>query len=432
MLGCASGPLSSCVGNGKASPDQVLVNGSCRAVKIFFFLILGAFFLGNFLWWFLTDRALRKAQASRYWRGALALWLIVLSVGLATWVGGRWASIDFQWPLGWIAVIYIWHLLILPVLLVGGIMGVTADWLWHCFQRRDARPRATVDHGRRHFLQSLVYLPPSVAGVAAGIGLQQLHDFRVRRIEVPLRNLPPELEGFTIAHISDVHVGRFTQGKTLQKIVEVTNALKSDLVVLTGDIVNDSLQVLPAAVEMMQKLEARYGVYLCEGNHDLIEDGEAFRQRVKAAGCRLLVNEGETLQIKGQPLRVIGTRWTGGMQGEPRTGHDEASYFRLVKKEISEVMEEGAFPIVLTHHPHAWLAAREAGARLTLAGHTHGGQLMLNSQRGFGPLMFRYWSGLYNHDGRALVVSNGVGNWFPLRINAPAEILHLVLRSAVV
>lgn len=395
---------------------------------LFFFSILAVFFFGNLIWWFFTDQALRKAKVSWPWRGALALWLVALMVGLATWVGGRWVSIDFEWPLWWIAVIYIWHLLILPVLLVGGLTGKTLGLLWRTVRAVNAKPAMTLNQGRRRFLQSLVYVPPTVAGVAAEIGLQQLHDFRVRRIEVPLVDLPKELEGFSIAHVSDVHVGRFTKGKTLQRIADVTNALKSDLVVMTGDLVNDSLSVLPAALDLVQKLDAQYGVYLCEGNHDLIEDGPAFRQRVKAAGCRLLVNQGETLLIDGYPLRVIGTRWTGGMHGESRTGHDEASYFRLVKQEISNVMEDGAFPLVLTHHPHAWLAAREAGARLTLAGHTHGGQLMLDSQRGFGPLMFRYWSGLYQHDGRALVVSNGVGNWFPLRINAPAEILHLVLR----
>jgi predicted MPP superfamily phosphohydrolase len=87
-----------------------------------------------------------------------------------------------------------------------------------------------------------------------------------------------------------------------------------------------------------------------------------------------------------------------------------------------------AFPILLAHHPHAFDPAAAAGIPLTLAGHTHGGQLMLTDTLGFGPAMFRYWSGEYRKGDNALVVSNGVGNWFPLRINAPAEIIHLTLR----
>jgi predicted MPP superfamily phosphohydrolase len=88
-----------------------------------------------------------------------------------------------------------------------------------------------------------------------------------------------------------------------------------------------------------------------------------------------------------------------------------------------------AFPILLAHHPHAFDPAAAAGIPLTLAGHTHGGQLMLTESIGFGPQMFRYWSGPYrNPNGSTLVVSNGVGNWFPLRVNAPAEIVHLTLR----
>jgi hypothetical protein len=84
----------------------------------------------------------------------------------------------------------------------------------------------------------------------------------------------------------------------------------------------------------------------------------------------------------------------------------------------------------LAHHPHAFDAAAAAKIPLTLSGHTHGGQLMLSEQFGFGPAMFRYWSGLYRSGASQLVVSNGVGNWFPLRVNAPAEIIHITLRQA--
>jgi predicted MPP superfamily phosphohydrolase len=83
---------------------------------------------------------------------------------------------------------------------------------------------------------------------------------------------------------------------------------------------------------------------------------------------------------------------------------------------------------LLAHHPHAFERAAELGIPLTFAGHTHGGQLMVTQGLGAGPAMFRYWSGMYQKLGRVLVVGNGTGNWFPLRVNAPAEIIHLTLR----
>jgi hypothetical protein len=94
--------------------------------------------------------------------------------------------------------------------------------------------------------------------------------------------------------------------------------------------------------------------------------------------------------------------------------------------------DPAAFGILIAHHPHAFDWAAEAGIPLTLCGHTHGGQLMLSPNFGVGPLLFRYWSGLYEKGSSKLIVSNGVGNWFPLRINAPAEIVHITLRSHAV
>ena len=100
-----------------------------------------------------------------------------------------------------------------------------------------------------------------------------------------------------------------------------------------------------------------------------------------------------------------------------------------MKKQMDQMRrerDESAFPIVLAHHPHAFDHAQDFP--LMLAGHTHGGQIMLSEKVGFGSWLFRYWSGVYQKEGRTLVVSNGVGNWFPLRVNAPAEILHLTFR----
>ncbi|MBU0639220.1 MAG: hypothetical protein KKB50_10180 [Planctomycetes bacterium] len=98
-------------------------------------------------------------------------------------------------------------------------------------------------------------------------------------------------------------------------------------------------------------------------------------------------------------------------------------------KRLLPLCRSDAFTILLAHHPHAFDRAAEAGIPLTLAGHTHGGQLMLGNDVGAGSVLFKYCSGPYRRGASTLVVSNGVGNWFPLRVNAPAEILHLTLRA---
>ena len=97
---------------------------------------------------------------------------------------------------------------------------------------------------------------------------------------------------------------------------------------------------------------------------------------------------------------------------------------------VAAKREAGAFPILLAHHPHAFDPAAAAGFPLVLSGHTHGGQIMLTKTIGAGPLRFKYWSGEYDKPASKLLVSNGVGNWFPLRVNAPGEVVKVTLRRA--
>jgi predicted MPP superfamily phosphohydrolase len=171
-------------------------------------------------------------------------------------------------------------------------------------------------------------------------------------------------------------------------------------------------------------MEGRYGQWMVEGNHDLFDDAGEFERRVRAAGVPLLLDETAVADVRGYPVQLFGLRWTSG---------DVRQRDRVTAMQVRNLMKQrqpDAFPILLAHHPHAFDAAVEADLPLTLSGHTHGGYLMLDSQHGFGPALFRYWSGLYTRGRSQMIVSNGVGNWFPIRINAPAEIVHITLRSA--
>jgi len=217
----------------------------------------------------------------------------------------------------------------------------------------------------------------------------------------------------------------------LDKIVEATNGLRADLVLLTGDLINMSLTDLPVALDVVKRMDARHGVFMCEGNHDLIEDCREFERRTKASGVPLLVNESTAARVRGRDVQLLGLRWGSGL---PRAARSADRGDDAIARSMETLLpglrpdRQDAFPILLAHHPHAFDPAAAAGIPLTLSGHTHGGQLMFAPGVGFGPWMYRYWSGLYRRNDSALVVSNGVGNWFPLRVGAPAEIIHLTLR----
>jgi hypothetical protein len=203
----------------------------------------------------------------------------------------------------------------------------------------------------------------------------------------------------------------------LDDIADATNRLRSDLILLAGDLINISLSDLPNALDMVLRLQARDGVYMIQGNHDVIQGPDHFDQAVRRRGVNLLVDDVATITPArmGVPFQLLGTRWTSDL------GRDESVAYTAALRDPS------MFALMLAHHPHSWDIAADAGIPLVISGHTHGGQIMLTNRIGAGPLRFKYWSGRYDRPNSTLIVSNGVGNWFPLRVNAPAEILQITM-----
>jgi predicted MPP superfamily phosphohydrolase len=393
----------------------------------FIFTIIGLMVSLDVIWWIvlarLTNHAIGRVLVSIF---MLAMMLGLIAVIAARMYRGDW---DRVIPKFAVSAIFIWHfiglgllsligLALIPILLGQKIVRVTRNAPIKV--ERSVQPS---DWNRREFLRFAgAMLPPVFTLSLTGIAMAQLNNIRVRRFVLSIPELPKELDGITIAQVSDMHVGRFTNGKVLQKMVRTVNEMRADLVLLTGDLINDALADLDTGLELTRTLEARFGLAIIEGNHDLIENPAEFERRVRASGIPFLLDESTIIDVRGFPLQLLGLSWTRvNDQGR------DAAIAAAVKK-LLEQREAGAFPILMAHHPHAFDAAAEAGLPLTLSGHTHGGQLMWNEQLGFGPALFRYWSGLYTRGRSKLIVSNGVGNWFPLRVNAPAEIVHLTLR----
>jgi predicted MPP superfamily phosphohydrolase len=391
----------------------------------FIFTIIGLMVSLDILWWIVLARLANHGAA----RLVVSLFMAAMMLGLIAIIAARMsrAGWDRVIPKFAVSAIFIWHFIGLGLLALIGV-ALIPILLGQKIISRNAPPKTEQATGsgawsRRDFLRfGAAMLPPVFTVGLTGIAMYQLNQVRVRRFVLPISGLPNALDGMTIAQVSDMHVGRFTKGEVLEKTVRLVNDLRADLVLLTGDLINDALADLDAGLDLARKMEARFGLAIIEGNHDLIENPSEFETRVRASGIPFLLDESTIMNVRGFPVQLLGLRWTR-VYGEGR----DAAIGAEVKK-LLEQRSADAFPILLAHHPHAFDAAADSGMPLTLSGHTHGGQLMLNEQFGFGPALFRYWSGLYQRGSSKLIVSNGVGNWFPLRVNAPAEIVHLTLQ----
>lgn len=402
-------------------------------------------FVGSIAWAGSTAALLKKARLSPKLKITIWIFTLVQIIGLAWIIFSRSGAPESSMaiPRPYLAAIFFWHVLALPVFLTSKIaaatvrIGIKVPSLFRKNQT-DERPQDVevssaaanqpAGFSRRDFFAIAAQSSPALITVASTpVSQWQLEQFRVRSLTMVAPKLPAELDGLTIAHVSDTHVGRFTKGSILERIVEATNSLDSDLVVFTGDLINFSLGDLPVGIELLKGIKARHGVFACEGNHDLMQDGLAFRDHMNRASVGLLVDEAASLVIRGRRVQVTGLPWGASPSARGSSGNRRDVLHQSLLERVSGKNDVDAFRILLAHHPHAFDHAKDF--HLTLSGHTHGGQLMLSRSIGAGPSLYRYWSGLYEKEGRSLCVSNGVGNWFPIRVGAPAEIIHLTLRA---
>jgi hypothetical protein len=391
--------------------------------------ILALFFCVDAWIWLRLDRLLRGTHRPRLWRVMLAASMLAVMVCAAhsllrrSMITTEHREIP-QWAP---AAVYIWHFLIMPLtalaLLIGAMTGGIKRMVNRVRSRRPVDPAPPASAAplwsRRSLLAASAFALPSLATAGlTGIAMGQLGAFRLRRFDLPLAGWPRELDGFTITVIADVHLGVFSTPQMPHDIVEVSNGLRPDLVLLPGDLINVSLSDLPGGLDMVRKLDSRCGVFMVQGNHDVIQGAERFNHICRKYSVPVLIDQVVTLRPRGVPFQLLGTRWTYSQRDINRAAN-----------QVCDLRDPTLFPIMMAHHPHTWDPAVQRGIPLVISGHTHGGQIMLTDHIGAGPLRFRYWSGMYQKPRSTLIVSNGVGDWFPLRVNAPAEILHLTLHS---
>ncbi|MET0332708.1 MAG: metallophosphoesterase [Rhizobacter sp.] len=266
-------------------------------------------------------------------------------------------------------------------------------------------------------------------GVPALAGLVTLWGFvnarrraRVVSVEVPIAGLPSALEGFTIAQISDIHVGPTIKGPYLQAIVDRVNQLDADMVAVTGDLVDGSVRELGEHVAPLAHLRSRHGTFFVTGNHEYYSGAHAWIAELRRLGIRVLLNEHTVLQHGASPLVVAGVADYTAHLFDPSHRSDPALA-------IAGAPADAQMRVLLAHQPRSAEAAERAGFQLQISGHTHGGQFF--PWNFFVPLQQPFTAGLHRLRSLWVYVSRGTGYWGPpKRLGAPSEITKLKLVAA--
>jgi predicted MPP superfamily phosphohydrolase len=242
----------------------------------------------------------------------------------------------------------------------------------------------------------------------------------INRVEIPIKNLKPGQEGFTIAVLADFHLYPFTQLDLIQRVVAMTNNLNPGLTVLLGDYVWHDVEAIFDLAPVLGQLNAQHGVFSIIGNHDIWTDVNIVSTGLKEAGLPILVNQGLNLPVGGDNLYLAGL--DDGWSGNP---------------DLDAAMENhsGDTPtVLLLHEPDlADEYSLDERVSLHLAGHSHGGQIRF---QGIGALILPYlaWKydlGLYNVNNMWLYTNGGIGvTNEPVRFNCPPEITEIVLVRA--
>jgi predicted MPP superfamily phosphohydrolase len=272
------------------------------------------------------------------------------------------------------------------------------------------------DAGR---LQALAIVGLALPGVAYAL-VRARGPAKVERVRVALPHLGSELQGVRLAQISDIHIGGILDGKFLARLVAQVNALQPDIVAVTGDLVDGSVQKLREQVRPLGELKAPLGVYFVTGNHEYYSGVEEWIAELACLGLTVLHNEHRVL-TRGESRLVLGgvTDFNGGHFHPRHVSRPDLAF---------QGAPEGAPRVLLAHQPRSARDAAAAGAHLQLSGHTHGGQIF--PFHFFVRLQQPTVSGLKKLHGIQVYTHRGSGFWGPpMRLGAPPEIAELTLVS---
>ena len=265
------------------------------------------------------------------------------------------------------------------------------------------------------------YAAAGFAALGAAIGVTgAVRVPPLRDVEIAIRNLPAEFDGYRLLHLTDLHISRLFPARWTRATVDRANALDVNLIVVTGDFIDGSVAMRRADVEPLRDLRAPDGVYAIPGNHEYFFDYAAWMRHLGGLGFRLLPNAHVVLGRGGGQLVLAGVTDSSA----PGFGQDGPDLSAALAGAPAD-----APVLLLDHQPKRARAAAARGVALQLSGHTHGGMI-----RGLDRLVARanggFVSGRYEIDDMTLYVSNGTALWpgFALRLGRPSELTRITLR----
>ncbi len=286
-------------------------------------------------------------------------------------------------------------------------------------QRQPAAP----DEERRRLLRGAALYPLLAAAAGAYGGLVERAATVVREIPIPLSGLGPELDGFRVAQISDIHLGLFFHLEDLERLLEQTAATGAEVLAVTGDLFDDNEQNAAAAA-LLDRYTGRFprGIWFCYGNHEHFRDLRQTKAALARTSVHVLENEHSLLLDGARPLYFAGVDYP-----MPRVSFAEKEKDYAAR--ALDGLPPGAVTVLLAHHPDFFDDAAAYGVDLVLSGHTHGGQIGFMGVP-LVPPVFKYMRGLYRVGNTLGYVHPGNGSWFPFRLGCPPEIAVFTLRKA--
>jgi hypothetical protein len=337
-----------------------------------------------------------------------------------------WRAALIQAPFWWWIVCSLLGFLIAIPLGLTDRIARAARWVYQRFAQagRPAPLPNPVSLARRRFLERTALAMTTAPFVAGTYGTfyERLNlEISHRRIKIP--RLPSVFEGFRIAQLSDIHIGPFMPADEIRRYVGIANGLKPELVALTGDFVTWDPSTQSAVVEALAGVKAPFGVYGCLGNHEMWAKVEDSITRLFARrDIHILRGERAWIRSGGEVINLLGVDYQTRSPMGPRGQRLVREYLQGVDR----LMAPGTANILLSHNPNTFDRAAELGIDLSLAGHTHGGQLTLefiHPDLSPSRLITPYVRGWFEKAGGQLYVNRGIGTIFvPIRFGSPPEI----------
>lgn len=370
--------------------------------------------------YYVYRRLVGVIEPGRRTRRLIAAAIVLLFISVPLQSSARMWAPGFSRVMGWISGPWLAFVGVSATafLVVDLVRGGT--WLARKLARRP--PAIAAQLSRREFLTRLgggAAIAVTSASVGAGM-MEARGEHQIVTVEISLAKLPRSLDGFSIVQLSDLHTGMTIDRDFVQRVVDHANALKPDLIALTGDLMDGTVENLRDDIAPLAQLSAKHGVYAVTGNHEYYSGADAWIAELTRLGARYLRNEHVTIGDGEDSFDLAGVddhsahAWPGHGEdlGAATAGHAPRRAL-----------------VLLAHQPRQVYRAARHGVDLQLSGHTHGGQIwpwhyLVKLQQG-GLL-----AGRYEVEGTQLYVTRGCGYWGPpVRLLAPLEITRIVLRS---